>query len=140
MPGRRNARIPHALILIVLVAGIAVMATLAGCLQDARGTGTLTGTVSIAPLCPVEPCTISPGQLAAAYAARPIIISSSSGAVVAMVTADPGTGYTVALEPGTYRVDVRHQGIGGSLDLPATVTIRPGETARLNISIDTGIR
>jgi F420-0:gamma-glutamyl ligase-like protein len=56
------------------------------------------------------------------------------------VTADPEAGYTVALRPGTYAVDIPHQGIGGSRELPETVTIRSGETVRLNISVDTGIR
>jgi hypothetical protein len=56
------------------------------------------------------------------------------------VTADPETGYTVDLKPGTYVVDIPHQGIGGSGELPATVTIRSGGTVRLDISIDTGIR
>ena len=62
------------------------------------------------------------------------------GIVVTTVTADPESGYTVALKPGTYVVAIPKQGIGGSPDLPATVTIRSGETVRLDISIDTGIR
>jgi hypothetical protein len=60
--------------------------------------------------------------------------------VVASVTADPETGYTIALKPGTYVVDIPHPGIGGSRELPKTLTIRSGETVRLDISIDTGIR
>jgi hypothetical protein len=56
------------------------------------------------------------------------------------VTADPERGYTVALKQGTYIVTLPKQGIGGSPDLPATVTIRSGETVVLDISIDTGIR
>jgi hypothetical protein len=104
------------------------------------GTGTLTGNVSIGPLCPVEPCTVPQDRLVAAYAARPITLSTPAGTVVTTVTADPETGYTVALKPGTYVVDIPHQGIGGSPELPATMTIRSGETVRLDISIDTGIR
>jgi hypothetical protein len=46
----------------------------------------------------------------------------------------------VTLKPGTYIVDIQRQGIGGSPQLPKTVTIRAGETIRLDISIDTGIR
>jgi hypothetical protein len=56
------------------------------------------------------------------------------------VIADPKTGYVVSLKPGTYVIDIQHQGIGGSRELPATVTIHSGETVRLDISIDTGIR
>ena len=104
------------------------------------GTGTLTGNVSIGPLCPVEPCTVSHDRLVAAYAARPITISTPAGTVVATVTADPETGYSVALRPGTYVIDIQHLGVGGSRELPATVTLHGGETVRLDISIDTGIR
>jgi hypothetical protein len=103
-------------------------------------TGTLTGKVSIGPLCSVEPCTISHDRLVAAYAARPITISTPNGTVVTTVTANPESGYTVALKPGKYIVAIPKQGIGRSPDLPATVTIRSGETVRLDISIDTGIR
>jgi hypothetical protein len=56
------------------------------------------------------------------------------------VTAHPESGYTVTLKPGTYVVAIPKQGIGGTRELPATVTIRSGETVRLDISIDTGIR
>ena len=104
------------------------------------GTGTLTGNVSIGPLCPVEPCTVLHDRLVAAYAARPITISTPAGTVITTVTADPETGYMVSLKPGTYVVDIQHQGIGGSPELPKTVTIRNGETVLLDISIDTGIR
>jgi hypothetical protein len=105
------------------------------------GNATLTGNVSIGPLCPVEPCTVPRDQLIAAFAARPISIATTGGSIIDSVVADPDTGYTVSLKPGTYTVvDIRHQGIGGSRDLPKTVTLRSGETVWLNISIDTGIR
>jgi len=119
---------------------IVVMALNSGCIQAGSGTGTLTGNVSIGPLCPVEPCTVPHDRLVAAYAARPITISTPAGMAVATVTADPETGYSVALKPGTYVIDIQHQGIGGGKELPVTVTIRSGETVRLDISIDTGIR
>ena len=138
---RYAANHPRRFSLFALVlAGLIVLGC--GCVQKSGSpvTGTLTGKVSIGPLCPVEPCTVPHDRLVAAYAARPISISTTGGTVVATVTADPETGYTVALKPGTYMVDIRQQGIGGSLDLPKTVTIHSGETVRLDISIDTGIR
>lgn len=132
-------------ILAVIIIGVTGTGALfGGCLSGGGGhgtaTGTLAGNVSIGPLCPVEPCSISHDRLVAAYAARPITISTTYGSEVAKVTADPDTGYSVALQPGTYIVDIPHQGIGGSRELPATVTIHSGETVRLDISIDTGIR
>jgi hypothetical protein len=137
-------RFGHGLFILVLVGiTIAVVVALNSSSLPAgngAGTGTLTGNVSIGPLCPVEPCTVPQDRLVAAYAARPITLSTPAGTVVTTVTADPETGYTVALKPGTYVVDIPHQGIGGSPELPATMTIRSGETVRLDISIDTGIR
>ena len=139
MSGMVSARVTFILVPAIIILSIA--ATLnSGCLQADAGTGTLTGTVTIGPLCPVEPCTLSRDQLVAAYAARPITLSTPSGATVATITADPATGYTVDVQPGTYVVDIPHQGIGGSPELPALVTIHRGETVRLDISIDTGIR
>ncbi len=67
------------------------------------------------------------------------MISTAGGTLVGSVTADPDTGYTISLRPGTYVVDTPHSGVGGS-NLPKTVTIRAGETVRFDISIDTGIR
>jgi len=132
---------PIIIILIVTIIAI-VFVTFDGGLPAGTGstTGTLTGKVSIGPLCPVEPCTVPHDRLVAVYAARPITISTPSGTVVTTVTADPESGFTVALKPGTYVVAIPRQGIGGSSDLPATVTIRSGEMVRLDISIDTGIR
>ena len=126
------------LFLIVLFGAI----SFSGCVRtgESAGTGTLAGNVSIGPLCPVEPCSIPADRLAEAYAARPITVSTPSGTTVTRFTADPVTGYAVSLPPGTYVVDIPHQGIGGSHDLPKTVTIRSGETVRLDIAIDTGIR
>jgi hypothetical protein len=133
--------VPLIVILVVTLVAI-VFITFDGGLPAETGntTGTLTGKVSIGPLCPVEPCTIPHDRLVAAYAARPITISTPDGIVVTSVTADPESGYTVALKPGMYVVAIPKQGIGGSSELPATVTIRSGQTVRLDISIDTEIR
>jgi hypothetical protein len=131
------------IIIIVVITIIAFAIVLFGGglpAETGNKTGILTGKVSIGPLCPVEPCTIPHDRLVAAYAARPITIATPDGIVVTTVTADPESGYTVALKPGTYVVAIPKQGIGGSSELPATVTIQSGETVRLDINIDTGIR
>jgi hypothetical protein len=125
---------------LVLTALTVAMVVSGGCLQANSPAGMLTGNVSIGPLCPVEPCSVPHERLVAAYAARPISISTPGGTLVTTVIADPETGYSVSLKPGTYVIDIQHQGIGGSTELPATVTLISGETLRLDISIDTGIR
>jgi hypothetical protein len=141
MPEMEPGRALFILILVGITIAIAIVLNGGGSpAGPGNANGTLTGNVSIGPLCPVEPCTIPHDQIVAAYAARPITISTAGGTPVTSVTADPVTGYTVALRPGNYVVDVTHQGIGGSRELPKTVTIRSGEVAWLNISIDTGIR
>jgi len=141
MPGMEINRSLFILVLVSLTIVVAIALNDGGIpAGPGSGTGTLTGNVSIGPLCPVEPCTVPHDRLVAAYAARPITISTPDGTSVSSVTADPGTGYTVVLRPGTYVVDIPHQGIGGSRELPRTVTIHSGETVRLDISIDTGIR
>lgn len=141
MPVSRQGRFLFIIILIVLTIAVAIILNTnnPGPFPVNR-TGTLTGNLTIGPLCPVEPCTISHDQIVAAYVTRPIMITSEGGTFIGSVTADPDSGYSVGLTPGTYVVDIRHQGIGGSGDLPKTITIRPGETVRLDISIDTGIR
>ena len=139
MPGMETGRAVFILVLVIITIAV-VVALNDGGLPAGAGTGTLTGNVSIGPLCPVEPCTVPHDRLVAAYAARPITISTPAGTVVATVTADPETGYSVALRPGTYVIDIQHLGFGGSRELPATVTLHGGETVRLDISIDTGIR
>jgi hypothetical protein len=134
----------HSLFIVLLIAITVVVAIVLNTTTTAPGsgggTGTLTGNVTIGPLCPVEPCTVTPDRLAAAYAARTIVVSIPGGAVIAEAVPDPYTGYSFILKPGTYVVDIKHQGINRSPELPKTVTIRAGETVRLDISIDTGIR
>jgi hypothetical protein len=140
MPGMDLSRSFFVIILIAITIVVAILLNAGSPLPGAGNAhGTLAGNVTIGPLCPVEPCSISREQIIAAYAARPLIITTTGGAFVGSVTADPDTGYSISLRPGTYVVDIPHQGIGGS-DLPRTVTVRAGETVRLDIDIDTGIR
>jgi hypothetical protein len=128
-------------ILIAITVAVAIVLSITTTAPGSGGgTGTLAGTVTIGPLCPVEPCTVTPDRLAAAYASRTIIVSIKGGAVIAEEVPDPYTGYSFDLKPGTYVVDIRDQGIDRSQELPKTVTIHTGETIRLDISIDTGIR
>jgi hypothetical protein len=128
------------ILIIITIAVAIVLSTITAAPGSGGGTGTLAGNVTIGPLCPVEPCTVTPDRLTAAYAARTIVVSMPGGVVVAQAVPDPYTGFSFVLKPGTYIVDIKHQGIDRSPELPKTVTIRAGETIRLDISIDTGIR
>ena len=68
------------IIVLLLVIAVAVVIVLSPKIfgpDVAGGTGTLTGNVSNGPLCPVEPCMVPPDRLAAAYAARTIVVSDT---------------------------------------------------------------
>ena len=138
-PGLHRSLFIIILIFIIIAVAI-VLSTNTSAPGSGGGKGTLTGNVTIGPLCPVEPCTVTPDQLAAVYAARMIVVSIPGTGIIAEAVPDPFTGYSFTLNPGTYVVDIRHQGIDRSPELPKTVSIRAGETVRLDISIDTGIR
>ena len=127
------------LILITIAAAIFInYYTLA---PASNSTGTLTGNVTISPLCPVEPGTVTPCQLAIQHSLHgQLLFWIWGGAIIVEAVPDPQTGYSIALKPGTYRVDIWHQVLDRSPDLPKTVTIRAEETVRPDISIDTGIR
>jgi hypothetical protein len=104
--------------------------------------GTLSGVVTIGPICPVEkindPCPTPP----AAYAARKVLVETADATkVLFVVDIDSHGFYRIDLVPGTYTVDLQKNGIDRSAQVPAKVTIVGGGAAvQLDIAIDTGIR
>ena len=71
MPATSPGRLLIIFFLVVITIAVAIVLNTNTALPvPGGGTGTLTGNVSIGPLCPVEPCMIDPDRLAAAYAAR----------------------------------------------------------------------
>ncbi|HET8632095.1 MAG TPA: hypothetical protein VFL91_32100 [Thermomicrobiales bacterium] len=109
----------------------------------AAAPGYLEGRAAIGPLQPVERVGVpTPTPPPAVCTARALAIDAADGRTpVATVQLQPDCTYRVALPPGIYVVRLAQRpGIGGSKDLPKTVTIASGQTTRLDISIDTGIR
>ncbi len=108
---------------------------------DIRAAGSIRGTVIVGPICPVErpgmPCPVPPE----AYTSREVILYATNGTTVVkrMHFAPDGT-YHFEVPAGVYILDIPRQGVGGSSDLPKTLTIKSGETLEINFSIDTGIR
>jgi hypothetical protein len=103
--------------------------------------GTLSGTVTIGPNCPVQtetnPCPTPPG----AYAARKVLVETADASkVLFTVDIDEHGFYRIDLITGTYTVDLQKAGIDRSGDVPAKVTITRGVATVLNINIDTGLR
>ncbi len=103
------------------------------------GMGALTGVVTRGPLSPVQ----GPG-LPPATAPAPgvkLVIYGPGRQESATVRTDAAGKYRVELPPGAYLIEMAlEKGRGFTKDLPATVTITPGQETRLNVLIDTGIR
>lgn len=103
--------------------------------------GTLSGTVTIGPNCPVEttagPCPPPPG----AFALRKVLVESADASkLLFTVDIDEHGFYRIDLVPGVYTIDLKKSGADRSSDVPAKVTITQGVATVLNISIDTGLR
>jgi len=110
----------------------------AGCATQNQH-GALEGTVTIGPLCPVEPCHLTPEQTAAAYTSRNLTVYATDRKTVVRQMPLPGDGrYAVELDAGTYYVTVKPAGIG-ELE-PTQVNITANGTTKLDIQVDTGIR
>lgn len=114
----------------------------AACRPRVIETGVLQGNVSIGPISPAmregeaEP-TPSPEM----FAERQIVIYNASGSKeIQRVPIDAAGAYRVELPGGVYTIDINRIGIDSADGLPTRIEIEPGETVRLDISIDTGIR
>jgi hypothetical protein len=113
-----------------------------GCTPVPQETGILEGHVTVGPLVPVvregEP---EPTPAPEVYASRQIVIYTSDGRTeVTRVQIDGQGNYRVELPVGKYVVDINHAGIDRAKDLPHTVEIAAGQSTRLDVDIDTGIR
>ena len=136
---------------------------LAGCAKTNGSTqvpaqlnGTLTGKVTVGPLCPVEPCQVTPKQMMEAYNSRKVFAySKDNGIKVAEYqlnySTDSGEGaYRLFLAPEAYTVWVSGaDGVDPSLFMlasnfgtggPKDVKIYSNSTSVLDFDIDTGIR
>jgi len=104
--------------------------------------GYLEGRATFGPLRPVEIAGVPPPTpTPETCTARGLIISdAASGAEVAKVGLDADCTFRVALPPGAYRVLLKPSGMDRSQDLPRDVQLVDGQTVRLDISIDKGIR
>jgi len=104
-------------------------------------TGTLKGTMTIGPICPVEqaghPCNPTPQM----YAAHQVFIyTSDKSKLIATLTPGAEGNFSTTLPAGSYLVDVQHQSIGSVKGAPSTIMIVANQAAEVSIDIDTGIR
>ncbi|MBI4334371.1 MAG: hypothetical protein HY673_24215 [Chloroflexi bacterium] len=108
-------------------------------------TGVIEGTVTIGPISPVERPGVTPIVPPQVFEARKVVITSERGDKVATVDIaqvdQSSTGrYSVRLAPGDYTIDINRAGIDRAREVPRKVAVRSGETVRVDINIDTGIR
>lgn len=108
--------------------------------------------MTIGPLCPVEPCNLTPEQIAGVYEARKAIVYEQLTEMkIAGVSLNASGEYFLFLTPGSYIVDIT-DAAGNALPLPPAMrptlgnaiptefTIKAGETVFVDFDIDTGIR
>jgi hypothetical protein len=103
--------------------------------------GTLSGTMTIGPICPVErpgqPCKPSPET----YAAHQVYVYSADRKnLITTLTPDAEGKFSTELPIGAYWIDIIHSQIGAVNGAPVTVQITRGSTPSISIDIDTGIR
>ena len=103
--------------------------------EDVRGV--LVGSVTIGPLCPIEPCGGSSGDI---YSSRELVLQQPGGVRLQVPLRPDGT-FEGIVPIGTYQIHLdRCEYLGCQGVFPLSVEIRDGATSTLNIDIDTGIR
>ena len=104
---------------------------------DEEVRGVLAGSVTIGPLCPIEPCGESSGDI---YSSRELVLQQPGGVLLNVSLRPDGT-FEGVVPIGTYEIHLdRCEYLGCRGVFPLSVEIRDGETSTLNIDIDTGIR
>ena len=129
------------IIIILLALGIAGGIYYLKTSNNVTGIGHLTGKLTIGPICPLErpdlPCTPGPEV----YAAHKIIIYDAHRThVIKEIVAGADGNYQTDLTAGDYIVDVERSGIGSGTGVPQSIHISDGQTVKIDIDVDTGIR
>ena len=127
---------------------LALATTAGGCngsgLEADRPAGTLSGRITVGPICPVEvegeECPPPPGT----YQSILVLVYArlaDGERLVAQVRADDAGRFELPLPPGSYRVGIEHSiGIPGAPRPVQEVEIESGAITQLTFDIDTGIR
>lgn len=118
---------------------------LTGCEDETNGeNGSLKGSISIGPICPVERDPPDPGCLPTVetYKAYPVYVwTANKSRKIAKIEPELDGSFDMELPPGNYTVDLsEEQKMIGSSNLPQKIAIEPHETVSISIEIDTGIR
>lgn len=126
----------------LLIFSLLVLAACNAGTRPVEERGTLTGTVTVGPLIPVELVDATPAPIPpVVYTSRAIQVFTADGETLLKTEAFQADGtYRVELPPGEYLVKLKPNGIDRAAELPAHIQIHAGETLILDVNIDTGIR
>jgi hypothetical protein len=122
---------------------IVAIAMLVGSLSEASAEpGFVEGHISIGPLTPVHRVGMpTPKPSRETYAAYKVTVFKADGETkISELTPNDEGNYRLTLPPGDYVLDRPHRRAGGSKDLPRSIKIVSGQTVRVDIAIDTGMR
>ncbi len=102
-------------------------------------TGTVQGTVTVSPVCPVEridtPCVVPPET----YTSRKVVAYEAQGVRIIKELSLKGDGsYVLTLDPGTYQLQIVPAGIGDGEK--KSIGIIANTTSTVDFAIDSGIR
>lgn len=131
--------------LFTIVLSIIALVVLAGCGVTNAQHGMLEGTVTIGPIWPVER-PVNPPVPPQVFEVRKVMIYDEQGnklrneVDIHQIAQGPTGIYQVLLNPGIYTVDIKHNGMDRSGNVPKQVLIKSGEVVKVDINIDTGIR
>jgi len=127
--------------LSLLIGLVVFILILSGCTQNV-GYGTLDGTITIGPLCPVEKNPPDPAckPTLETYASWPISVWAPDGTQIAQISPALNGSYSLKLTTGNYIIDLDNPARLGQINLPKNITISANATTIYDITIDTGIR
>lgn len=92
-----------------------------------KSEGILTGSVTIGPICPVEPCDQPIGDL---YSSRELLVQREGKEPIRVLLEADGV-FSAVLPSGEYTVDLTDcEFLGCSFELPVTIIIEDGKTVR----------
>ena len=126
----------------LVIAGCAFVSLLAIRADDTAKPGILEGHLKIISLKEVELAGGKPAKLTAEnYAEYPLIIlSKDRQKEIARVAPDRDGNYRVSLPTGEYVLDVQGRRPGGVRATPQPFSVVSGQTARVDMDVDTGVR
>jgi hypothetical protein len=137
---QKPSRFINARLLIVLVVAVIAIALVAIWVQKGQGVGTITGTATLGPTCPVE---MNPPQKSCAdkpYAATFELINPSKGKALKKFTSDTNGHFSVQIAPGTYAIQSAAASAFPRCTGSQLAVVKTNETVTVNVTCDTGIR